>query len=34
MTSYIPSGDPADKKDKGTMTLLAKILLQAIPVHS
>lgn len=24
VTSYIPSGDPADKKDKGTMTLLAK----------
>lgn len=24
VTSYIPSGNPADKKDKGTMTLLAK----------
>lgn len=34
VTSFIPSGDPDDKKSKGTMTLLAKILLRAIPALS
>lgn len=34
VTSFIPSGDPDDKKSKGTMTCWRKILLRAIPALS